>query len=656
MSNVLADSVDLIIDLGTVSEDAFALDSLRNPSGIGRLDREVIPPQVWSNNDDTGLWNSGCEADPGVITYPLADVRANCTRMNGLEDTEDLNQNSVLDTDERFFRYTIDIGNPNSRYFVRNANSFAGLQFKLFRVPLLVPDHRERVTDAEFQNIKHMRFTWVTRGNVLAVLARTRFLGSRFLKRGEAGIVAGLADTVSASPPAGTSVGPISTLDDRYVSPPGITDQGASISDEFALDQQQINEQSLSIAFAELPPDSRAEVYLQYVQTPRNLLEYRRLRVWAMGIDGPWGLEGSPLRFLVKLGEDATNYYLYKTPLRQIPPDAVDEELRQLWLPEVRIDLNRFIALRTRAEQIFFQQQLPEDSALQVWDVDVFEDGDSTYAVFISQRSRPPNLAAVRQISLGVYNGGTTSVPLGRLWVDDIRLDAAEDQMGVVGMVNLDLRASDILSFNLSYSSENPYFRQLAANPSFVSSDQLRVGGRLEFGRFLPNAWGIRMPINVRYSNAESKPTLLPSTDVFTEGLDGLRSPSSKDLRLDMSLSRQARTNVAGIGWLVDNSALRFTLNDRNWRTSRSTSESSNFTAGYSFRSGVSDLSFPIFKPFIFLPRSIRDSRFRITPQRLQFGASYLDSETLTRRFQDIVQLPSDSAAVPIRTLYLSTL
>jgi hypothetical protein len=65
-----ADSLSIIVDLGTVSEDAFAIDSLSQPSGLGRLNREAIPPQVWSTADDIGLWSSGCEAQPGIVAYP----------------------------------------------------------------------------------------------------------------------------------------------------------------------------------------------------------------------------------------------------------------------------------------------------------------------------------------------------------------------------------------------------------------------------------------------------------------------------------------------------------------------------------------------------------------------------------------------------------
>jgi len=654
----LVDSTDLIIDLGTVSEDAFAIDSLGLPSGLAELDREVDPPQIWSNADDVGLWGTGCEAEPGTRIYALGDVSANCTRANGLEDSEDLNQNGVLDGEERFFRYTVELGDPNGPYFVREASEIDGGRFRLFRIPLRRPDHRERVSDADFQNVRHLRLTAVSDADNELILARVRFLGSRWLKRGSSGVVDGLTDTTTVTGlETPVEVGPISTLDARYEPPPGVTDQVANQSDQFGFGGVTINEQSLSIRFSDLGPEQRAEVYLQYLQTPRDLLSYRGLRVWALGIDGPWGVGGAPLRFFVKLGEDIANYYLFQTELDEVPPGTSGEALRRAWLPELTIELDRFIALRARAEDIMLRQGgLPGDSALKIWDVDVFPDGDSTYAIVIGQRSRAPNLAAIRQVSLGAHNAGLDPLVSGELWVDDLRLDLPVDEPGLVGRIDMDVRASDVLGLNFSYSSENPYFRQLAQDPSFRSASEYSLGGRVEFGRMLPDSWGLNIPFNVSYLSSGSKPLLLPRTDIAAERLPGLRTPENRNLRMDLTLSSRPANVAPGIGWLVDNSSVRLTYDRRSGRTSRSDVESSGFTASYTFRDRVGEISVPLFPGplqylVFFLPESVRRSRLRLTPTALQLGATYIDNEAETRRFEEIVGLPADTGVVPILTL-----
>jgi hypothetical protein len=528
---------------------------------------------------------------------------------------------------------------------VRDAGEVGSARFRLYRIPLRRPDHRERVTDAEFQNVRHLRVTMIANFDVTLAVARMRFLGSRWLKRGETGFLVGRADTASVTTGGALlEVGPISTLDERYVPPPGVTDEAASQGDPYGLGAVQVNEQSLSVRFSELGPGERAEVYLQYTQTARDFIAYRAVRLWALGIAGDWGTGPEPLRLIVKFGENAGNTYLYQTGLHTVPPDATGEDLRQYWEPEIVVDCNRFIALRTRAEEIMLNAGgLPGDSTLTVWDVDVFSDGDSSYAVVIGQRSRAPNLAAVRQISIAVYNAGGAFPASGELWVDDIRLDDAVDNTGIVGQFNINLRGSDILDLNLSYASENAYFRQLGQTPAFSSRGSYRLGGRVQIGRMLPRSWLLSLPLGIDYSNSSSEPLLLPRTDISGTALGGLRAAESRHLRVDLSLSRQASSGDPRIGWFVDNSALRVMLDRQTSQSSRSRTEARGTSISYSFRSDVADLSIPI------VPG--KDWRLRLSPKNLQFGAGYVNSDAETRRFQEVITLPGDTAVVPIRTL-----
>src|SRR5690606_27094292 len=109
----------LIIDIGTVSEDAFYFDSLGattgtypdgRPWGLGVLDEEarLAENEIWTNreHDARGLWDQPCQAIANETAYPLGDERANCARGNGRIDTEDLDGNGVLQAnDGPYFRY-----------------------------------------------------------------------------------------------------------------------------------------------------------------------------------------------------------------------------------------------------------------------------------------------------------------------------------------------------------------------------------------------------------------------------------------------------------------------------------------------------------------------------------------------------------------------
>ena len=76
-------------------------------------------------------------------------------------------------------------------------------------------------------------------------------------------------------------------------------------------------------------------------------------------------------------------------------------------------------------------------------DVDVLADGDSTLALVINDRSRAPNLSAIRELALGVENVGPTDAGPGEIWVNDLRLDNAPDDNGVAALADLQVDLAD---------------------------------------------------------------------------------------------------------------------------------------------------------------------------------------------------------------------
>jgi hypothetical protein len=54
---------------------------------------------------------------------------------------------------------------------------------------------------------------------------------------------------------------------------------------------------------------------------------------------------------------------------------------------------------------------------------------------------------------------------------------------------------------------------------------------------------------------------------------------------------------------------------------------------------------------FFFLPASVKETRLRLTPQTLQLGSAYVDAQSETQRFVEIIELPVDSVVVPILRL-----
>ncbi|MFW6088265.1 MAG: cell surface protein SprA [Gemmatimonadota bacterium] len=653
--NSTSEDIALIIDIGTVSEDALVADSLGLPAGVGVLDQEADPlVGVWGNQDDTGLWGQDCVGEPDVTAYPLNDSRANCTNNNGIEDTEDLDRDNFLNQDERYFRYVVPLNVP-SRYLDRQTSG--NFPFSKFRVPLALPDHLEGVTAGARQNIKHIRITFASGRDETILLSRMEFSGSPWLKRAGSGSVDGFIGQLPGT--AGTvAVGPISTVDGGYVSPPGISDQQAESTDDLTASVQPINEQSLRLTFEDVPAGERVEVFRRFTQQPRNFLLYRQFRAWALPIEGEFGADG-PLRFYMRLGFDPQNFYLYRTPLQDAAGDA---PARADWAPERFADLDRWIELRAEAERQLIEAgpSLPPDSSIVVWDVDVFPDADSTHAVVISDRSRAPNLAAIRELAMGVENIGEATAGPGEVWIDDLRLGDATDEGGAAMRAGVEVALADVATFETSVMRRNPFFRELGSDPTYESRNTFSTRAHVEVGRFLPSSLGIRMPVDVRHGSDATDPFFVQSSDVLAEQIPGLRTPSNSSTELTVGLSKQEESGSPILRATVDGLRLNFSrrLNERS--TTQSTTDESAWSASASWSRAVADASVRVLPGFLrdalgalpgFISNSsiienLQDLRFRYTPRDLSLAASLDRGRVERRRFATSVS-GADEAVDP---------
>ncbi|HSG48739.1 MAG TPA: hypothetical protein VLA43_13045, partial [Longimicrobiales bacterium] len=354
------DEATLVLDLGTVSEDVLFVDddgltsgTKENgvPWGFGLLDQEADPArgQVWGNTlDALGVWGESCEGEPGRI-YRLGDPRANCTRSNGRNDSEDLDGDGNLDTAERSLRYVIPL-DGTSPFLARTRNE-TETPFRLYRIPIRGAgvEVNGPVTEADLRAVKHLRVTVVAQEDQDLTLARMRIVGSRWIRRTADGVLTGIiGDTVAFT--GRTEVGPVSRLTegDAYTSPPGVLEQLSDPTTAVGGQGIEFNERSLSIRVEDLQPGDRGEVFTRFPQRPRNFLAYREARLWVVPRAGDWSPD-RPVSFFLKIGSDPENFYLFRTALR--PPASQAGVAPADWLPEVVVDFEAFLDLRTRAEE-----------------------------------------------------------------------------------------------------------------------------------------------------------------------------------------------------------------------------------------------------------------------------------------------------------------
>ena len=472
------------------------------------------------------------------------------------------------------------------------------------------------------------------------------------MKRTESGVLDGIVgDTISMI--GRTEVGPVSgvTEGDAYQAPPGVIEELDDPSVAFGGVGREFNEKGLKLEYEGVQPGSRAEVFNRFPQRPRDFLPYRELKLWALARTGDWGTT-VPVSFFVKVGEDAENFYLYRTPLQPAPNSG--NITPEDWLPEIVIDFDEWIDLRHQAEEeLIFNPRGAGDPPLELWAP------DSTYAIVLKDRARAPNLAAVRELSMGVWNQGGFPTA-GEVWVNEMRLSAPLRDAGMASHLALDVEASDVWTTRLAASSRGALFRQLSENPMFQGDRIINVASTFNLDRMAPADWGVEIPVTVTHVRSDQDPLFLAASDIRTDKIRNLREPGSRRTRVDVAFRKRTPAANPVIGLLLDGLEARagyFTASSTTI-TSEGSVRGVDGHVGYGQAVGRRDFGIvPGFlKPILrwLLPcaweDAVVDSRFRWSPERLSFGTTYAGSSQRSLRFDQILEQGVDSLARPTRS------
>ena len=665
----------LIFDIGTVGEDAFYFDEQGNvnpthPSGrsagLGVLDEEarLAQREIWGPDlDANGLYGESCR---GIINEvpPLGDVSANCARGNNLPDTEDLDGNGVADlSDGAYYRYVVPLDDL-SQYKVRD-RSQTGTLYELYRIPLRDGIPVNGATIGTWRFIKHLRMT-VTSNTAQPidqlVLTRMRIVGSRWVKRDLDGVNRGLLSDEKglSAASAVVQVSPVSRLTHgaEYSTPSSVRDAPQDPTQGLGASSVEFNEKGLSIKYASLGPDERADVYFRYAQQPRSFLSYRKMQLWAVARDGNFGASGDQ-RLVVKVGTDARNYYFYQTRLN--PEVSGAGVTPNDWLPQLSIDFEQWFELKAKAEVALLRGELTAPAPGQPY---VLFSADSTYGIVLEDRARAPNLAAVRELAFGVYNG-STNVANGEVWLNDIRLGSAFRDAGVAGNVTLDIRGGDFMTANIAFANQGAVFRQLNQDANYLAQGEFSLSTSAQLGQLMPASWGIEMPLTVVHAKSSQDPTLLEASDVQAARLDGLRDNGSSMTRIGMSLRKRSPSSNPILSAIVDGTTLRLGYNTGNSSAITLRSEASGFDGSLVYSRPLKPHEIDIVPGFVeaalrlLVPAAIENSdffkrfassRLRYTPSRIGFSTAYFGQERRSFQYDRILMSDSDRFVIPIES------
>jgi hypothetical protein len=458
-------------------------------------------------------------------------------------------------------------------------------------------------------------------------LSRVRLVGATWLKRAATPIQGLSGSEGTGSGDVTASVVSTENRDLGYTSPPGVGDQAARVDASVQLGTTQVNERSLRLLATGLVRGQRAEAFNQFTTVgDKNFLKYRQLRVWARG-RGP-GWEEQDLEFYVKVGKNDQNFYFYHTPAHTTT-----------WDPEVVVDFSHWLTLRARIEQAWLLGDPPQvyagcpDSAVVAHD-SAYVMCDGPYIVHVRDpATAPPNLAAVQELATGILRvDERVVVDQAELWIDDIRLSDVVQDVGTAEAVDLNLSAANVGDFSLSYSRRDGQFRQLTEDPGYATNNALVMAGTVQLSRFLPDAWGIAMPLSVRHATTSTAPFYLGGTDIETAELQGLRSPQSDATSYAVSLRHARRSSSPLMRHLVDPVTVSAGSTSGTGRTELSLATTSSYV-------GNIDYALAPAKRFL--------GPIRVTPTSLRLQSSLVGSDGSRSIYAVPIARDSDSLVVP---------
>ena len=506
-------------------------------------------------------------------------------------DTEDLNDNGVLDRRNNYYHYEIDLS--SSLYEVAGTQSKGWRQL---RVPLFGP-HVGRVGLPDSTRIEYTRLMLSsgpsTADSVRVDIALVEIVGNKWQKddvvRLDERFPIGDRETLDV-----TVIG--TDKSQSYRPPPGVKIRRNVQS------RTREREQSLVLAYENLEPGHQMSA-TRILTRSANYTDYERLRMYVYGdssetIEYAHG-DSSDLVLFVRFGVDSTNYYEAISPIfpgweggrkgwkgNQVDVDLpVISQLKAL-LHSGRADTTTgefyytYRVLDPRGAPLDGQHLLAQrelaalhaagyDPQVELFSLDQIyaRAGLRSGEQAIYRVRGNPSMQSIKQLRIGLRNRAANSAYSGRVFLDELRLDEARNDPGLAAYAHLNTKLADVanLSGNALWRQEN--FRSFTGQGGNSTDRETALSVSSNAQKILPSSWGFLIPVKVNLSRTTSLPRFGPGSDVELTPEEKVEQQTVRSKEFyDVSISRRQGKN-----WL-----LRWTLDQMNLRLSHSREHSSD--------------------------------------------------------------------------------
>ncbi|MCX7785686.1 MAG: hypothetical protein N2201_05610 [candidate division WOR-3 bacterium] len=322
-------------------------------------------------------------------------------------------------------------------------------------------------------------------------------------------------------------------------------------------------EASLAIAYDSILP-SHWTIVEKYLPSKEDYREYQSIKVYVHNdVNDPV--------FYFRFGGDSLNFYEYQIPISHA--SAVPG--KDGWY-ELSVDLDSCVLVK------FLKSS--RDTMI------------GRYRVF-----GLPALSDIRYHALGIKNISQNRIS-GSIWVNDIRLVAPYREVGYGLSSNFSLMLSDLGSVSVGFTYSDPNFRRFSEGRGVKTGGfgtSLSYSGRVNLDRFLPAKWGVSFPFVFRRSHnravpkfSSKYPDVSKRLNRLTKSLAALEKSQSVSNDLSMSISKSQSRNKF-LNWTLD--ALSFNWSQRSQVNENVLSRDTSFSQVSSVNYQISpDLSFTL--------------------------------------------------------------
>lgn len=476
------------------------------------------------------------------------------TAATTLPDVEDINGDNTLNETEAFFRYHLELRPEKMKVgenFITNITTSSvelpngsTEEIKWYQIKIPLSAHESDYGGiSDFKSVRFMRM--LMRGFQDSIVLRMACLD---LVRDNWRKYEGALDgqlTSSARTVFDISVVNLEENASRtpvnYVMPPEIE----RVVDASNPQLRELNEQALALKVIDLPENDSRAVYKMF---GKDLLRYKTLKmdVHAEAVEG-YPLQDDELTLFLRLGNDnVNNYYEYEIPLKLTSPGYYTSDYtgrEGVWPSANRIEMplswfqtlkqKRNTELRTGDGEIDYS----EVYEMLVGTLDPNADIDKlNHKVRVKGK---PTLGNVKNIVIGIRNPQGESSKGERsaeVWVNELRLSDFDNKGGWAANARITAKLADVATISFAGSRMTPGFGSIEQHAAEIEREDFRsidFSTSVEFGKFFPERWRLRIPMYYAYSRQSTLPEY-----------DPLDSDIPLEVALDNAANRHLRDSI----------------------------------------------------------------------------------------------------------------